>query len=237
MRVLLTNDDGVTAIGIKILAETVKELGWEAVIVAPYRHMSGASRGRVSNVKLPWKKIERICGFDTYWVDGSPASCVVFGLTNNFLGEFDLCMSGINLGENLGAGLTISGTFGAALEAVSYGKKAIAISRECDRKVSDSNLWDWDSTKESASVVLKTLFQTINEWKLANINIPNHSTKNIIYTSISRESYFEDYYNMEGLEINSKLGFDESKIKINDDIYALRISKAIGITLLEGTIT
>lgn len=236
MRVLLTNDDGVAAIGMKILAETVKALGWEAVIVAPYTHMSGASRGRVSNVKLPWKKIEKICDFDTYWVDGSPASCVVFGLTNNFLGEFDLCISGINSGENLGAGLTISGTFGAALEAASYGKKAMAISRECDRQFLDSNLWDWNSTKESASVVLKTLSQTINEWKLANINIPNHATKNIIYTSISRESYFDDYYNMEELEINSKLGFDGSKLKVNDDIHALRISKAIGITLLEGVI-
>lgn len=237
MRVLLTNDDGVSAIGIKVLAETVKALGWEAVIVAPYTHMSGASRGRVSNVKLPWKKIESICDFDTYWVDGSPASCVVFGLTSSFLGKFDLCISGINSGENLGAGLTISGTFGAALEAVSYGKKAIAISREYDKQFLNSNLWDWDSTKESANIVLKKLSRSINEWNLANINIPNHATKEIIYTSISRESYFNDYYNMEEQKINSKLGFDESKLKVNDDIYALRISKAIGITLLEGLIT
>lgn len=213
MKVLLTNDDGVEAIGIRILAETVRELGWDTVIVAPYKHMSGASRSRVSNSFLPWKKINSICGFDTYWLDGSPASCIVFGLTTSLFGDFDLCISGINAGENLGVGLTISGTFGAALEAISYGKKAIALSREYYKLFTNPNMWDWKPTKKSASLVLKSLVESIKEWKLANVNIPNCGASDMIHTFISKESYFYDCYNMEKQEIDSGLGFNEKKSK------------------------
>lgn len=236
MRVLLTNDDGFDSIGIRILAEAIKELRWDAVIVAPHNHMSGASRGRVSNLRLPWKKVERLCGFDTYWVEGSPAGCVVFGLTSSLLGKFDLCISGINAGENLGAGLTISGTFGAALEAISYGVKAIAISREYDEMFSNPNTWNWSHTRKAAVYTLSSLVETIEEWKLANVNIPNYDINRIIHTFISKESYFNDYYNIQEQTINSEMGFDLNKIEINDDIHALRVSRVIGVTLLKGMI-
>lgn len=238
MRVLLTNDDGCRAIGLHTLAKSVRQLGWEATIVAPQNHMSGASRGRISNILLPWQKIEPICGFDSYQVDGSPASCVVFGLTSGLFSEFDLCLSGVNAGVNLGAGLTISGTFGAALEAISYNIKGIALSRENDLSNVKEESWDWISTQEAVTKTLQFLIKYENEWKLANVNIPNNVTPQtqISYTKISTESYFFDQYNIKNNKIYSNIGFDDKRITENDDIYVLTKKRAIGITLLRGQI-
>ena len=238
MRVLLTNDDGYDAIGMFTLAKSIRQLGWDATIVAPKHHMSGASRGRISDILLPWQKVESICGFDTYHVDGTPASCVVFGLTSGLFSDFDLCLSGINAGVNLGAGLTISGTFGAVLEAASYNVRGIALSRENDTENILTETWDWLSTQTATTKILEFLLKYENGWRLANVNIPNNVVPQtpLTFTKISAESFFFDQYDVENARIHSGMGFDDKKIVVDDDIYALTQKRTIGISLLQGQI-
>ena len=238
MRVLLTNDDGYDAIGMHTLAKSVRQLGWRATIVAPKHHMSGASRGRISDILLPWQKVKSICGFATYYVDGTPASCVVFGLTSGLFNDFDLCLSGINAGVNLGAGLTISGTFGAVLEATSYKVRGIAFSRENDTENALTETWDWLSTQNAATRILDFLLKHKNGWQLANVNIPNNVVPQtpLAFTKISTESFFFDQYDVKNTRIHSEVGFDNKKIAVNDDIFALTQKRIIGISLLQGKI-
>lgn len=236
MHILLTNDDGYDAIGLFTLAKSIYRLGWDAVIVAPKNHMSGSARGRISDIPLSWKKVQSMCGFDTYYVDGSPASCVVFALTSGLFDKFDLCLSGVNAGANLGAGLTISGTFGAALEAISYGVPGIALSRESDTGNVPVEEWDWIPIQDATIRILKCLMEHSSEWRLANINIPNmvESSTPIKFTQISTESYFDDQFNMEFSSIKSRLGFRDEKISSFDDIFVLAKERAIGVSMLQG---
>ena len=75
-----------------------------------------------------WDQLQ-MDGTDVYHLEATPAACVVFAAKSGILPPFDLCLSGVNAGENLGSGLTISGTFGAALEAADMGMRSIALSR------------------------------------------------------------------------------------------------------------
>ena len=238
MRVLITNDDGISSIGIRTLISSVRGLGWEAVIVAPKNHMSGASRGRISNTVTNWQKVDLGYGYDSYAVDGSPAACVVFAITSGLFEKFELCISGINAGENLGSGILISGTFGAVLEAASYEVNGIALSREYDNAnniFEDPENWDWNETGTVTRRVLETLVAS-SDWKIANVNIPAIATAKTRYnkTTISRESYFSDTYDLEKKCIISGIGYKRDKLLKTDDIYVLKENREIGITYLDG---
>lgn len=125
MRILITNDDGYEAKGIKILADIMKKYG-EVTVIAPKRHQSGMSMA----VSLGFKQIaHKDLGNGWHYVDATPASCVKFGLNTMFLGNFpDVVVSGINHGSNASTASCYSGTLGAAEEAALNGIPAIGVS-------------------------------------------------------------------------------------------------------------
>ena len=114
MRILLTNDDGYNAKGIKVLAEIMKQFG-EVTVIAPKTHQSGMSMA----VSLGFKQIaHKDLGKGWHYVDATPASCVKFGLNTMFLDNYpDVVVSGINHGSNASTASCYSGTLGAAEEA------------------------------------------------------------------------------------------------------------------------
>lgn len=129
-RILLTNDDGVGSKGIEALADGLKK-GNEVVVVAPSKDYSGSSHStQVSRKKLyvtPHYKGERLFG---YGVSGTPADAVSYAMIT--LGKdkkFDLVISGINNGANVGLMSHYSGTVGAAMEALVHGVPAVAVSQ------------------------------------------------------------------------------------------------------------
>ncbi|MBQ4563360.1 MAG: 5'/3'-nucleotidase SurE [Lachnospiraceae bacterium] len=126
MRILITNDDGIYAPGMRPLARWAKKYG-EVTVVAPKVEQSGKSHGIDIIHPFEVKKIDLEPGVNAYAVDSTPADCVRFALTGLRL-EVDLIISGINRGFNLGRDIMYSGTAGAVFEAASVGKKAIAIS-------------------------------------------------------------------------------------------------------------
>jgi 5'/3'-nucleotidase SurE len=235
MNVLITNDDGYKAKGIIKLAEIIHELGWDATIVAPKKHMSGAARSRMSGVNIDWLKSDNVCGFPVYFVDGTPAACVVFALTSGLFDRFDYCISGINAGENLGSGLTISGTFGAALESADLGVKGIALSRKYEDMKTTPEDWEWNYLSKPVKDLLLKLVKSEEEWKVANVNFPNNiENYEYIKTKVSSTSYFSDRYDLETSVIRSGVGYNLDDLELDDDIFAFAELNRISVTFLTG---
>lgn len=125
MRILITNDDGYNAKGIKVLASIMEQFG-EVTVIAPKTHQSGMSMA----VSLGFKQIaHKDLGKGWHYVDATPASCVKFGLNTMFLDNYpDVVVSGINHGSNASTASCYSGTLGAAEEAALNGIPAIGVS-------------------------------------------------------------------------------------------------------------
>ncbi|NSW56352.1 MAG: 5'/3'-nucleotidase SurE [Armatimonadetes bacterium] len=135
MRILITNDDGVHAPGLRALVSELTSLG-EVVVFAPEREQSCS--GHAITLHKPLRiRDARIDGADVraYSVSGTPADCVVLGCLQE-KEPFDLVLSGINAGANLGEEVFYSGTVAAAMEASLHGIRSVAMSvtayRDCD---------------------------------------------------------------------------------------------------------
>ncbi|ESK40324.1 5'-nucleotidase surE [Acinetobacter nectaris CIP 110549] len=123
MNILVANDDGVFAPGIQALAEALKPLG-RVIIVAPESERSGFSSALT--LDRPLRPVEIMP--DVWAVNGTPADCVYLSMNGLFDFEFDLVVSGINSGANLGDDVLYSGTIGAAFEGRLMRQPAIAVS-------------------------------------------------------------------------------------------------------------
>ena len=126
MRILVTNDDGIRAAGILPLVQFCKTLG-EVTVVAPKEEQSGKSHGIELHKSFEAKKVELCEGVTAWAVDSTPADCVRFAILG-LKEKFDLVISGVNRGFNIGADQIYSGTVGAASEAAALGVRAVALS-------------------------------------------------------------------------------------------------------------
>jgi 5'-nucleotidase len=145
-QILLTNDDGIGSPGLWAAAEALEPLGF-VTVVAPRQQWSGAGRslsiqteGRITIQEVAvagenWK---------AYAVDGTPAQAVLHALVELMAAYPDLIVAGINYGENVGSGVTISGTIGAALEGASFGIPGLAVSLQTDPSYHLSHSTDID---------------------------------------------------------------------------------------------
>lgn len=128
MRILLTNDDGIHAPGIRALHAALRDCGHEVRVVAPLTEKSGVSASLTLNAPLHVYEVEED-GLVGQAVDGTPVDCVKLALTTLLRDRPDLVVSGLNDGGNLGTDILYSGTVGAAGEACLFGVPAVAVSR------------------------------------------------------------------------------------------------------------
>ena len=126
MRILITNDDGAQAPQLGALIKWCRKLG-DVTVFVPKVEQSGKSHGFQINKPFEVKQAELKPGLSIWTVDSTPADCVRMAVLGMKM-EFDLVISGINRGLNVGADMMYSGTVGAASEAVNLGFKAIALS-------------------------------------------------------------------------------------------------------------
>ncbi len=122
--ILLTNDDGIEAEGLKTLEETLEGLA-QIVIVAPDQEQSGVSHSLT--LRTPLKLLE--LRPHHYILNGTPADCVIYALHHVLPGLPDLVISGINHGANLGDDIMYSGTVAAAREGSNHGIPSMAVSQ------------------------------------------------------------------------------------------------------------
>lgn len=127
MRILLTNDDGIGADGLHAAWNALKEAGHEVFVCVPDRPRSAVSHAITMHKPLRIKKVETRDGL-AHTTNGTPADCVPMALLHLMPGPPDLCISGINLGPNLGDDVHYSGTVGGAMEAILNGVPSMAIS-------------------------------------------------------------------------------------------------------------
>jgi 5'-nucleotidase len=134
LSILLTNDDGIRSPGLWAAASELSKLGY-VTVAAPREQCSGMGRSLPNTSDgIIHKEQVQVNGqtWDAYAVGGSPAQAVLHGVLEILPQKPDLVVSGINYGENVGLGITISGTVGAAMEAAAMGIPALAMSLETD---------------------------------------------------------------------------------------------------------
>ena len=124
MRILVSNDDGVDAPGIRILARGLREAGHEVLVVAPDRDRSGASNSLTLDMPVRVGQLDA----STWCVHGTPTDCVHVAITGMLELEPDIVVSGINNTANLGDDVIYSGTVAAAMEGRFLGLPAVAMS-------------------------------------------------------------------------------------------------------------
>ncbi len=191
MKILITNDDGINTLGIRLLAEWAKKLG-EVTVVAPKVEQSGKSQAIEFVQPVEIKKVPFIDGVTAYSMASTPADCVRFA-TVGLQQKYDLVLSGINRGVNLGADIVYSGTVGAIFEASRLGFKCIAFSAYPDGQEAAAAYFD-----EVYNFITENgLF---DESPLFNVNIPRQA-KGIRVTYQGTE-YFSDRF-----------------IKVSEDMY------------------
>src|SRR5919106_1604310 len=129
MKVLLTNDDGITATGLNVLRQALLEVpGIELAVIAPDSNRSATARSITFREPLEVEEVEFGDGTSGFATSGTPVDCVRFAALGLIELEPELIVSGINHGANLGDDITYSGTVAAALEGIMLGLPAIAVS-------------------------------------------------------------------------------------------------------------
>ncbi len=194
--ILLVNDDGFDAIGLKVLKKCLQPLA-HIVTVAPLQNKSASSHSMTLNRPLFMKSFDD----DSYTIDGTPTDCVFVALHSLFKDRKpDLVISGINIGSNMGEDITYSGTVAGALEASLHGVDAIAISQLFDNLKPNENKNDFEfelATKIIYNITKKILNSRypLGKRKILNINIPQLSIadyKGIKTTKAGHRDYGDD---------------------------------------------
>lgn len=170
-RVLISNDDGIHAPGLKVLERVAKKIFAEVWVVAPETEQSAASHS------LTLRRPLRIRRLSTrrYAVDGTPTDSVLLGVQQLMKDKRpDLVLSGVNRGGNLGEDITYSGTVAAAMEGTLLGLPSVALSQH----YTDRQAVSWRTAEHWTGTVLKQLFKV--DWPagiLMNVNFPDVPAK------------------------------------------------------------
>ncbi|BAD85326.1 Acid phosphatase SurE homolog [Thermococcus kodakarensis KOD1] len=236
MRILVTNDDGIYSNGIRAAVKALSSLG-EVYVVAPLFQRSASGRAmtlhrpiRARLVDVPGAKV-------AYGIDGTPTDSVIFALAR--FGDFDLAVSGINLGENLSTEITVSGTASAAIEAATHEVPSIAISLEVDWK---KTLGEGEGIDFSvASHFLKRITRAVLEKGLPegvdmlNVNVPSNATPEteIAITRLARKRYcptIEERVDPRGHPYYWIVGQKREEFEPGTDAYALKIERKVSVT-------
>ncbi|MEZ4801856.1 MAG: 5'/3'-nucleotidase SurE [Gelidibacter sp.] len=216
--ILVTNDDGITAPGVRALIEVMNELG-DVIVVAPDSPQSGMGHAITINSTLFVEKVKVDKGTQKeYSCSGTPVDCVKLAVKEIIGRRPDLCVSGINHGANSSINVIYSGTMSAALEAGIEGIPAIGFSL-CD--------YNWNANFGPAKLHVKTIVENVLKHGLPdgvvlNVNIPNLPKKQIKGIKICRqakanwEEEFDkrknpqgrDYYWLTGKFVNLDSGED-----------------------------
>jgi 5'-nucleotidase len=186
MRILLSNDDGVHAVGLKAMYEELRKLG-DVWVVAPLEEKS--TTGHSLTIHKPLRLIPM--GDRFFGVSGSPADCVYIGI-RQVIGKMpDLVVSGINRGGNLGQDIYYSGTVSAAREACILGIRAMAVSLNVDfkRARSEEKLNYSAAAKVAVKVLRDTRKLEIPQHTLLNLNVPDVPFTRVKGVRLARQGF------------------------------------------------
>lgn len=181
--ILVTNDDGITAPGIRNLVNFMNEIG-DVIVVAPNSPQSGKGHAITIDSTLTFEEIGLDGPQKDYSLSGTPVDCVKFALNKILPRKPDLVVSGINHGANSSINVIYSGTMSAAVEAGVEGLQAIGFS------LLDFS-WDADFSQAKEyiqTIVKKVLANPIPKGTVLNVNIPNLKKEEIKGVKVCRQA-------------------------------------------------
>jgi len=242
-QILLTNDDSIHSPGLWAAAEALDSLGWVHV-VAPRDQQTSTGRSMpIHSSGIIEEMTLHVNGRDwqVFCVDGSPGQSVLHGMYDVIKEKPDLVVSGINYGENVGSGVTISGTVGAALEAASLGIPALAVSMQTGREHHFSLSQDVDfgaagyfTHKIARKILVNQLPEDVDVIKL---DVPRDATPETpwVLTSQSRQRYYVPKpANRTSLSNRGPVGYEikyqPEELEEGSDLYALLVEKKVSVT-------
>jgi len=182
--ILITNDDGITAPGIRNLVDAVKDLG-KIVVVAPDKPQSGMGHAITIGHPLRLHAVQTFEGIEAYQCTGTPVDCVKLAVDKVLHRKPDICLSGINHGANHSINVIYSGTMSAAVEAAiesipSIGFSLLDYSIEAD--FSAAKLY-------ARNIVIKMLNTKLDKHTILNVNFPAVSPNLIRGVKLCRQAY------------------------------------------------
>ena len=243
--ILITNDDGIHSPGLLAAAEAVHDLG-EILVVAPKQQQTGAGRSTFSVKNVPVQEEHITVGeqkVSAFSIEGTPAQAVLYALMDVALQKPSLAISGINYGENLGTGITSSGTVGAALEAAVFDIPSLAISLETAKEYHYNTSHDIDFT--AAAFFTRIFAQRLLSIKLPSdvdilkIEVPEDATEETPWrlTRVSRQRYFQPiksgFPGSSGprtIDYETRANFDA--LEPDSDIFALVKDRVVSVSPL-----
>ena len=180
MNILVTNDDGINAKGLRVLAETLKKLG-VVYIVAPDRQRSGVGLSITLDRPLRCERLDK----RVFSVNGMPTDCVELAVHKLMETPPDIIVSGINDGQNIGYDIYHSGTVGAAITGTMFGIPSMAVSLYIDG-YGDGEIW-YDSAAQITSILAGLIIdRKLPNGTLLNVNVPNMPLSEIDGIEITR---------------------------------------------------
>ena len=237
MKILVTNDDGIDAPGLWVVAKELQKVG-RVIVVAPHQEQSGLGTSISLRRAIKVNKVEPKQGeIEAYSVEGTPADSVIIAIKSLFPGEINLVVSGINRGPNIGRDIFVSGTVGAAFQGYLHGIPSMAISMNAYEGL------DFEAAAKLAVLLATKVKDGILPNKvLLNINLPDltlNEISGVEITRLSEQSYCdvvereqdgkEEYYRI-------MRGRDSDDSKSGSDIWALQLNR-VSITPLPDSAT
>lgn len=227
--ILVTNDDGIAAPGIKALTEVMHEIG-SLTIVAPDSPQSGMGHAITINSTLELRHHPHFLNTDNaYSCSGTPVDCVKMAVHEILKQKPDICVSGINHGSNSSINVIYSGTMSAAVEAGIEGIPSIGFSL-CD--------YSWDANFEPLKpyikkIVMEVLKNGLPEGVILNVNFPKTDTIKGIKICRQAKAYWEEefdkrinpmgkeYYWLTGKFVNHDKGEDTDEWALANDYISI----------------
>jgi len=250
IQILLTNDDGIRSPGLWAAAGALSDLGYVHV-AAPRDQFSGAGRSMPSTSDGTIRPVQvQVNGkvWTVYAVGGTPAQTVQHAVLEILPRKPNLVVSGINYGENVGSGVTVSGTVGAALEAASLGIPALAISLETEQShhLSYSTDVDFSAAAYFARFFARLLldYPMPEDVHVLKVDVPSEASPETPWrmTRLSMQRYFEavppdrrswDHPGAVGYRLAEK----RYQAADDSDVYALSVKRLVAVTPLSLDLT
>jgi 5'-nucleotidase len=181
MRILITNDDGINAPGLKALEEIANTISDDLWVVAPETEQSGASHSLTLTDPLRLREITK----RKFAVRGTPADCVLMAVNSIMPSAPDLVLSGVNRGQNLADDITYSGTIAGAMEGTALGIASIALSQAINFTPGGIK-WQC-ATRHGGPVIQKLIDRGWPPGVLINVNFPDLQPDDIAGIEVTRQ--------------------------------------------------
>lgn len=188
MRILLTNDDGIHAEGLRVLEEIARTLSDDIWIVAPEVEQSGKSRAVTLTDPVRVREIDT----RRFAVQGTPTDCVLIGLLELVGdGKPDLILSGVNRGQNIAEDTSYSGTVAGAMCGMQHGVRSIALSQSRNFQFPGSLPWE-TSLLWGKKVLPELLSTTWPDDVVINVNFPDRAPDDVKGVAITRQGFRDE---------------------------------------------